>query len=137
MATNKDLQLIKGADADKLPFDKGIFKEMQRIIGDKTDGFSNPGGLDTKKVDMTEDIENAQKDPAKFKEKYGSTKYSEVDIVEYLAGVISGNVKPPKDESPAQTSTPPKPSADADKAKKLKLIKIHSNARKRAMLFKG
>lgn len=110
--TTKELQTIKDADPKKVPFNEGIFKEMQRYIGEKTDGFKNVSGLESKKIDMTADIENAGKSVEDFKKKYGSTSYSEQDIASYLAGAIDGKITPPKDENPPI----PQPSDDADKA---------------------
>ena len=48
--TQKELDTIKNASLD------GTLADIQRVVGEKTDNFTKPSGISSKKIDMTDDI---------------------------------------------------------------------------------
>ncbi len=88
--TAKELDKLSHANFDGDTYEQGIFRAIQKIVGEKTDNFTNPDGISPRKEDMTEDIENAGKSVEDYKRKFGSVKRSEEDVVHHLIDVIDG-----------------------------------------------
>lgn len=132
MVTTKHLQAIRDADPSKVPFDKALFVEMQKYIKERTNNFSDVSGLSKDPVDMTSDIKNAGKSVQDFKQKYGSTSYSEQDIAEYIGNLVSGNAKATKtDKNEAPSAPATLPRQDSDEEERLRIKAKAARAKKK------
>ena len=108
----KTLDKIKSAVFPATPEGK-ILADSQRVIGDITDGFTNPGNISTQKVNLTDKVKEAGLTVKQFVDAYGSVELSEADAVQYVA-----------DQVAQCASTAVAPAAPGtDKAKRLRLAK--------------
>lgn len=107
------LEIIKNAEIKGNTQEDEINRSLKELVKIKTNDFINEDNISSEKIDMTSTIQSAGYDTDKYRQKFGSTIRSEQDVVNDLAKRLS--------------------SKDAGKDKKLKLIRIHSNARSRAL----
>lgn len=91
----KTLDKIKSAVFPATPEGK-ILADSQRVIGDITDGFTNPGNISTQKVNLTDKVKEAGLTVKQFESAYGSIRLSEADAVNYIAGQCTTSATPDK-----------------------------------------
>lgn len=95
--TQKELDTIKNANLD------GTLADIQRVVGEKTDNFTKPSGISSKKIDMTDDITAAGITVERYKKRFGSVMRSEEDVCKSLIETINATApKPPKFSSLAK-----------------------------------
>ena len=111
--TQKELDTIKNANLD------GTLADIQRVVGEKTDNFTKPSGISSKKIDMTDDITAAGITVDRYKKRFGSVMRSEEDVCKSLIETINASTT----------------SATPDKSKKLRLAKARSRAAKAKLAF--
>jgi Mg2+/Co2+ transporter CorC len=99
--TQKELDTIKNANLD------GTLADIQRVVGEKTDNFTKPSGISSKKIDMTDDITAAGITVERYKKRFGSVMRSEEDVCKSLIETINASTT----------------SATPDKAKRIRLAK--------------
>lgn len=88
--TQKELDTIKNANLD------GTLADIQRVVGEKTDNFTKPSGISSKKIDMTDDITAAGITVDRYKKRFGSVMRSEEDVCKSLIETINSSSTPDK-----------------------------------------
>lgn len=104
--TQKELDTIKNANLD------GTLADIQRVVGEKTDNFTKPSGISSKKIDMTDDITAAGITVERYKKRFGSVMRSEEDVCKSLIETIN-----------ASTTSATTKTSSGDKAKRIRLAK--------------
>jgi len=108
--TQKELDIIKNAAFSDGSKPSEIYREMQKIIGDRTDNFTNPQGISSEKIDMTETIKQHGYSVDLYKKTFGSTMRSEEDACKNLITKIKVKTDTTK--------------GDSDKEKRRRKLKI-------------
>lgn len=97
MLDDLSLKKIRNAEFEENTSNGAKLKQIQTLIGQKTDNFLDPSGISDVKIDMTDDIKAAGKSVESYKQKFGSVMRSELDVCEHLIQIIDGKeTKEPK-----------------------------------------
>lgn len=112
MLNDLSLKKIRNAEFEENTSNGAKLKQIQTLIGQKTNNFLDPSGISDVKIDMTDDIKAAGKSVESYKQKFGSVMRSGLDVCEHLIQIIDG-----KETKEPETTTTPTTTTDADKAK--------------------
>lgn len=97
MLNDLSLKKIRNAEFEENTSNGAKLKQIQTLIGQKTNNFLDPSGISDVKIDMTDDIKAAGKSVESYKQKFGSVMRSGLDVCEHLIQIIDGKeTKKPK-----------------------------------------
>jgi len=97
MLNDLSLKKIRNAEFEENTSNGATLKQIQTLIGQKTNNFLDPSGISDVKIDMTDDIKAAGKSVESYKQKFGSVMRSGLDVCEHLIQIIDGKeTKEPK-----------------------------------------
>lgn len=97
MLNDLSLKKIRNAEFEENTSNGAKLKQIQTLIGQKTNNFLDPSGISDVKIDMTDDIKAAGKSVESYKQKFGSVMRSGLDVCEHLIQIIDGKeTKEPK-----------------------------------------